>query len=656
MNLNSKHATQALLSGLLLAILVATTAAYSPALPGPFLLDDFHNIGTMQGGIETAEDLREHLFVPVAGATNRPIARASLLVDDNAWPSTATQFKWTNLMLHLLCGVLVFAVFRRIFEHFGRSESRAAWLALSLASIWLLHPFNLSTTMYVIQRMTQLSALFTLCGLLAYLYLRPASAHSSWKRTALLAFSTGAFVLLATFSKENGILLVVLLAVLELTLFSGAKRGSTSFSAWRWLFIFLPAALLVLYVAYLPNWVDGYKHRAFSLQERLLTQPVILLEYLYRILSFRTFGIGVFQDDQVIRTSLLDPAVTFSLITWTLLIGVAWRIRAQQPVILFAALWFFGGHLLESTTIPLELYFDHRNYLPMLGPLAAAVFGIDALITKGTNHPRALSAAALSGLSLFAGAQLYLLAKPWGKADELVLLMATEHPDSPRATRSLVRWMEHFFQREQALDILDSEFATPPPRDVSLAMMSVDITCKAGLPHRYDLGTLALSPENLALTDGVGPTATQLIASIRSIPCPELLPGLYDLLEASPSMTPRLSSPGKRNAKLLRLNARELLRSGELERARDNLHRAYELHPSAGTAFALTEFWLTVGHIPSALAWLERTEELELKHRNPLRPNLSRTFAEKRALLENVNAQFKTADPDAVAPESRPSE
>ena len=134
MNLNSKHATQTLLGGLLLAILVATTAAYSPALSGPFLLDDFHNIGTMQGGIETAEDLREHLFVPVAGATNRPIARASLLVNDNAWPSTATQFKWTNLMLHLLCGVLVFAVFRRIFEHFGRSESRAAWLALSAYS------------------------------------------------------------------------------------------------------------------------------------------------------------------------------------------------------------------------------------------------------------------------------------------------------------------------------------------------------------------------------------------------------------------------------------------------------------------------------------------------------------------------------------------
>lgn len=637
--------SQALIGGLLFAVLIVAALAYRPALTGPFLLDDFHNIGTMQGGVETADDVREHLFVPVAGATNRPIARASFLLDDNAWPSSAPQFKWTNLMLHLLCGVLVFAVFRKIFELLGRSETHAAWLSLAVASIWLLHPFNLSTTMYVVQRMTQLSALFTLCGILAYLHLRPMQARWSWRHAASITLATAICLLLATLSKENGVLLIVLIAALEVALFSKVSTVPTSFKAWRVLIVFVPTVLLIAYVAYLPNWIDGYRHREFDLLERLLTQPVVLVEYLYRIVSFRTFGIGVFQDDQVVRTSLLEPSVLLSLAFWVLVAGLSWWMKQRQPIFLFAILWFLGGHLLESTTIPLELYFDHRNYLPMLGPLAATVFGIDALLAKGTDHPLAFSAIALASLALFAGIQLHLLAQPWGKADELVLLMATEHPDSPRATRSLVRWMEHFFQREQALDILDSEFNGPPPRDVSLAMMSVDITCKAGLPHRYDLGTLAQSPKNLALTDGVGPTAPQLLASIRSKPCPELLPGLYQLLENSPEMTPRLSSPGKRNAKLLRLNARVLLENGELERARDNLHRAYELHPSAGTAFALTEFWLTVGHIPSALAWLERTEELEMKHRNPLRPDLSSTFSEKRALLEKINVQSSQTTP-----------
>lgn len=54
--------------------------------------------------------------------------------------------------------------------------------------------------------------------------------------------------------------------------------------------------------------------------------------------------------------------------------------------------------------------------------------------------------------------------------------------------------------------------------------------------------------------------------------------------------------------KLLRLNVGVLLENDEVKRARGNLSRARKPHPSAGAAFALIEFWLTVGHISSALA------------------------------------------------------
>lgn len=48
-------------------------------------------------------------------------------------------------------------------------ERRAAWVAVVAASLWMLHPYWVSTTLYVVQRMTILSALFMLAGMVGYL-------------------------------------------------------------------------------------------------------------------------------------------------------------------------------------------------------------------------------------------------------------------------------------------------------------------------------------------------------------------------------------------------------------------------------------------------------------------------------------------------------
>ena len=78
---------------------------------------------------------------------------------------------------------------------------------------------------------------------------------------------------------------------------------------------------------------------------------------------------------------------------------------------------------------------------------------------------------------------------------------------------------------------------------------------------------------------------------------------------------------------------------GRFEDARRNLHRAYELFPSADVAFALTQFWVRIGNYESALAWLERTQEHELAKRSRLRPDLSKSFEEKKAALHRAAEQ-----------------
>ena len=110
------------------------------------------------------------------------------------------------------------------------------------------------------------------------------------------------------------------------------------------------------------RWIRGRGPSA-----SVLTEPRVLLDYLRLLLVPRVLSNGVYNDDYAWSTGLAASGVDAAGACWRdrragrrrLRHGGARR-RWQPP------LFFFAGHLLESTTIPLELYFEHRNYLPAL--------------------------------------------------------------------------------------------------------------------------------------------------------------------------------------------------------------------------------------------------------------------------------------------------
>jgi len=53
-------------------------------------------------------------------------------------------------------------------------------------------------------------------------------------------------------------------------------------------------------------------------------------------------------------------------------LGLGLGLLRRSPLATFEILFLFAGHRLESTLIPLELAFEHRNYLPSLGLILAA--------------------------------------------------------------------------------------------------------------------------------------------------------------------------------------------------------------------------------------------------------------------------------------------
>jgi protein O-mannosyl-transferase len=93
---------------------------------------------------------------------------------------------------------------------------------------------------------------------------------------------------------------------------------------------------------------------------------------------------------------------------------------------------------MESSFVSLELYFEHRNYLPLLGIAA----GVGYSVLNAPEHWRRAAMVLLLGWLAIAAFVTHSQAKVWGNEVLLSEIWAAEHPRSDRAVqvRSKVRY------------------------------------------------------------------------------------------------------------------------------------------------------------------------------------------------------------------------
>lgn len=430
MMLSRALAIAALFSAILL------TAAYWPGLNGPLLLDDFENLAPLSRYRDGSLTAYGVIFGNHSGMLGRPISMASFLLDTELWGSQLFGFKLTNLLLHLVSTALVWLLLSRLLRR-DPSLRDARWLPLWLAVLWAALPLHASTVLYVIQRMAMLSALFTLMALLIYVHGRECY-ESNRPRTGgiwiWLAFP--AVVGIATLAKENGVLAIPLAAVVELTWYQRAER-QRSIRAVFLLTLGLPLlAALAIFSLYPERLTDGYAGRDFTLAERLMTQPRILWDYVGAALIPNAPKLGLFHDDYAISRGLLSPASTLVAIAlWLIVIVAALLLRRSAPAITFGIGFFLAAHAMESSILPLELYFEHRNYLASIGLLVAAA-GVGRLAVHRLNG--ATQAMRWASLALaFVVPATYIAAthgraKVWSSEDTLYAQEEAHNPNSPR--------------------------------------------------------------------------------------------------------------------------------------------------------------------------------------------------------------------------------
>ncbi len=419
------------------ALFLVVFLTLSPGLYGVFYLDDFPNLSPL-ALVHEPGGFWHVVLNGNSGPLGRPLAMLSFALQADHWPTNPWGFKLFNLILHGVNTVLVFGLTGLLLRLAPLQVRWPVLLSTAAALLWSLAPLHLSAVFYVVQRMSLLSAFFTLLALVGYL-----AGRLLWlqNRTAAgyLAGSVSlvAGLALGTLSKENAVLLPVYVLVLETTLLASRPRPK-GWPLWCATFLCLPLLALAGYLAWDERYLDFYAMREFSPLERLLTQARALTDYLAAGLWPASARLGLFHDDYPLSRGLLDPPGTLvSMVILGISLSAALAVRRRQPVLAMAVLWFLGGHSLESSILGLELYFEHRNYLPLYGPsLAVAWLGSQAGARSRGRITRAIVVGMGLGYLGVGAMTAHQEATLWGQPHVMVRQKLLSHPDSLRVRLS----------------------------------------------------------------------------------------------------------------------------------------------------------------------------------------------------------------------------
>ncbi|MES9903790.1 MAG: hypothetical protein ABW168_14085 [Sedimenticola sp.] len=359
----------------------------------------------------------------IASPTGRPIAQLSFALNHYFSGFDPFAFKATNLAIHLATGLLIYFAALRLLA----SGIFAGFAAL----LWLVHPIQLTSVLYVVQRMTSLSTLFLLAGFLLHMSGRERGGRN---RTAILLLAWLVCWPLSIMSKEIGVLFPLLILAWEVIIRRSVTVRLDRFARILTTAISVAFATALIYVV-LTNtqWLlDGYTTRGFSLTERLLTEGRVLWLYFGLIVFPRLESLALHHDDILLSTSFLSPWTTLpSLLGLVGLVWLAWQARKKAPLMSFGIAWFLIGHSLESTLLPLEIAHEHRNYLPSFGLAIIAAWAL-ARAVEHSGWQKTLSITLAVGMMSSFAITTSLRTHQFGDELRRTQIEAQHHPNSKR--------------------------------------------------------------------------------------------------------------------------------------------------------------------------------------------------------------------------------
>ncbi|WP_337054499.1 hypothetical protein [Pseudoxanthomonas sp. USHLN014] len=423
------------------SLLMALTACiYFPGLSGGFIFDDFPNLvfdDSWRFQHLSWDEVRRLFQSGISSPTGRPLALLSFNLNYLATGLDPFALKLTSLAMHLVNAFLVWALINRLLVLAGTRKPASEYAAWTVTAIWMLHPLQVSTVLYVVQRMEIGAATGTLAAVLAYVVARQRQCQGlhAWPGFML----TILFILLGTGFKETALLapgycFLIELFVLRFHTRSGlASRG----------LILLYVVLGVVAAAAVARWIVlptlslpvNLSARRFTPFERLMTQGPVLTTYLQQIMLPRLDSLTFYYDNfPISRGWWSPPATAVSAAFVIILLTVAALAKPAWSLTGLGITWFFMGHALTSNVLMLELAFQHRNYLPLLGIPLALVEPVQWALRRLSVHARiALLLCVVAWLATLCALEV----RTWANPARLDWTLENRNPGSMRATYAL---------------------------------------------------------------------------------------------------------------------------------------------------------------------------------------------------------------------------
>jgi len=353
-----------------ISLFIILLAIYSNSFYGEWHFDDFANIvDNPYVKIKSFSwpEIKHCMFGIYQDRLLRPLSYFSFALNYKFGGMDVFGFHVVNFIIHYMAAVFLFLfIYNTLKLPLLREKYSPIAYPVALLStfFWALNPVQVTSVTYIVQRMASMAGLFYIMSMYFYLKARTAENSISSISFFILCFVAG---FAAVLTKENSVMLPVSILLFDLFLIKGlTKENIKIFSK----ILFLPLLLILIigfiYTGGFSNAFGGYDIRDFSMTQRLLTEPRVILFYLSLLFYPISSRLTLLYDMEVSR-SLFQPWTTIpSILLILFLISFAFYIARKRPLISFCIIFYFLNHLIEGSVFSLELIYEHRNYLPSM--------------------------------------------------------------------------------------------------------------------------------------------------------------------------------------------------------------------------------------------------------------------------------------------------
>jgi tetratricopeptide (TPR) repeat protein len=406
------------------------------------------------------QNVKKTFFASLDGSKRiyRPIACLSLALNYFFGKDDVFGYHVVNISIHLLAAFFLFLFLYHTLNlpilkaRYGPNSYSIALLATVL---WAINPVQIQAVTYIVQRMASMAGLFYIVSM--YFYLK--GRTSEHRILQYLHFFLCLFAAALAFgSKENAAMLPISIFLFDLFLIQGLtikniKRNSVVFLALLLISLLVALSLKGGSVFCFKDLASGYGQREFTLGERLLTEPRVILFYV-SLLFYPMPDRLCLNHDINISHSFIDPPTTIVSILIILgILSLSILKSRQWPFVSYCIIFFFLNHLIESSIFPLELVFEHRNYIPsMLFFAPVAILLLKALQLFSNKRSMQVTISIFIILALVGqGHSTFVRNVIWKTEESLWMDAVDKNPNLPRPYHNLAKYYGDMGNREKEM-------------------------------------------------------------------------------------------------------------------------------------------------------------------------------------------------------------